>query len=72
MGHASIQITFDLYGHLMPGNEREAVTLIDAFLARDAISFDLPASFGGAVDAKRLMLSLWLSIQSACRRLAGC
>jgi integrase len=36
MGHASIQITFDLYGHLMPGNEREAVTLIDAFLARDA------------------------------------
>ncbi len=36
MGHASIQITFDLYGHLMPGNEREAVALIDAFLGRES------------------------------------
>jgi integrase len=34
LGHASIQTTFDLYGHLMPGNENEAVTLIDAYLER--------------------------------------
>jgi integrase len=35
-GHASIQTTFDLYGHLMPGSEEEAVALIDAYLERAA------------------------------------
>lgn len=34
LGHASIRTTFDLYGHLMPGNENEAVALVDAYLAR--------------------------------------
>ena len=34
MGHASITITLDRYGHLMPGNESEAAALLDAFLAR--------------------------------------
>jgi integrase len=34
LGHASIQTTFDLYGHLMPGNEEEAVALVDAYLGR--------------------------------------
>jgi integrase len=33
-GHASIQITLDRYGHLMPGAEEEAVGLLDAYLAR--------------------------------------
>lgn len=32
MGHSSIKLTFDLYGHLMPGSEREAAALLDAFL----------------------------------------
>lgn len=32
MGHASIKTTFDLYGHLMPGNEQEAAALLDAYL----------------------------------------
>ncbi|CAN5131264.1 site-specific integrase [soil metagenome] len=34
LGHSSIQITFDTYGHLMPGNEEEAAGLLDAYLAR--------------------------------------
>jgi integrase len=34
LGHASIQTTFDLYGHLMPGSEEEAVALVDAYLER--------------------------------------
>jgi integrase len=34
MGHANISITLDRYGHLMPGNEDEAATLLDAYLAR--------------------------------------
>lgn len=34
MGHASISITFDVYGHLMPGGESEARERIDSYLAR--------------------------------------
>jgi len=34
MGHANISITLDLYGHLMPGNEKEAAALLDTYLAR--------------------------------------
>ena len=34
MGHANISITFDRYGHLMPGNEQEAADLLDAYLVR--------------------------------------
>jgi integrase len=32
MGHGSIQITFDRYGHLMPGSEDEVRGLLDAYL----------------------------------------
>jgi integrase len=32
MGHASITITIDRYGHLLPGNEREAAGLLDLWL----------------------------------------
>lgn len=34
VGHSSIQVTFDLYGHLMPGGEAEAAALLDAYLER--------------------------------------
>jgi integrase len=34
MGHSSITITYDRYGHLMPGNEDEAAALLDAYLQR--------------------------------------
>lgn len=34
MGHASISITFDVYGHLMPGGEDEARGHVDAYLDR--------------------------------------
>jgi integrase len=34
MGHTSVTITLDRYGHLMPGNEAEAAALLDGFLAR--------------------------------------
>jgi hypothetical protein len=32
MGHSSITITMDRYGHLMPGSEDEAAGLLDAYL----------------------------------------
>ena len=34
MGHASITITLDRYGHLFPGNEEQAAALIDSNLDR--------------------------------------
>jgi hypothetical protein len=42
MGHASITITLDRYGHLFPGSEDEAAGLLDAYLAW--------AASAGAVD----------------------
>jgi hypothetical protein len=33
MGHASVMITLDRYGHLFPGNEGEAASTLDAYLA---------------------------------------
>ena len=35
MGHASITITLDRYGHLFPGNEAEAADLLDGYFARE-------------------------------------
>ena len=32
IGHASISITMDRYGHLMPGSEMEAAGQLDAYL----------------------------------------
>jgi integrase len=34
MGHSSIQVTYDRYGHLMPGSEAEVAGLLDTYLAR--------------------------------------
>jgi len=36
MGHSSITVTIDRYGHLMPGNEKEAARLLDAFVVKHA------------------------------------
>jgi integrase len=44
LGHSSISITFDRYGHLMPGNEEEAAGLLDAYLERARKA--TPASMG--------------------------
>jgi integrase len=34
MGHSSIGVTYDTYGHLFPGNEAEAASLLDAYIAQ--------------------------------------
>ena len=38
MGPASIQVTFDVYGHLMPGGLDEALDAFDSYLERAATS----------------------------------
>jgi integrase len=49
MGHANISVTMDLYGHLLPGSEEEALELFDAMLARGVQ--DDPTSPGTSPDA---------------------
>lgn len=34
MGHSSITVTLDVYGHLMPGDEADAADKLDAYLSR--------------------------------------
>jgi integrase len=34
IGHSNIAVTFDRYGHLMPGNENEAAGMLDVYLDR--------------------------------------
>ncbi|MBA3562105.1 MAG: site-specific integrase [Actinobacteria bacterium] len=59
MGHASITITLDRYGHLMPGNEAEAANLLDAYLARErdasgaSVAARMPHSRNGVRLRKR-------------------
>ncbi len=48
MGHSSVTITFDRYGHLMPGNEAEAATLLGAYLERADTCARLAAVGSGA------------------------
>lgn len=36
MGHQSITVTYDRYGHLMPGSETEAAALLDSYLLKRA------------------------------------
>jgi integrase len=38
MGHSTINITLDRYGHLLPGSESEAAGLLDTYLSGQAVS----------------------------------
>ena len=35
MGHSSITVRLDRYGHLLPGNEHQAAQLLDSYLAHN-------------------------------------
>jgi integrase len=48
MGHATIAITLDHYGHLMPGSEAEAATLLDGCLDAHKQSAEATARAAGA------------------------
>jgi integrase len=55
MGHSSITVTLDRYGHLFAGSEGEAAVLLDAYLAESherARSASLPESDCGEVVGK--------------------
>jgi integrase len=42
MGHSSITITLDRYGHLLPGNETEAALLLDSWLKKNTTASRRP------------------------------
>jgi integrase len=54
MGHASITITLDRYGHLFPGAEDEAGALLDAFLERSLE--DSPGNSRGSFHPREAVL----------------
>ena len=43
-----LQVTFDRYGHLMPGNEAEAMSLMDAYLERMSRTGDAKLASGAS------------------------
>jgi integrase len=47
MGHSSVAITLDRYGHLMPGSEAVAAQLLDSYLAAEAGEAVPPLAGGG-------------------------
>jgi integrase len=44
MGHSSITVTLDRYGHLMPGNGREAAVMVASYLRRETLGLDRASS----------------------------
>ncbi len=42
MGHSSIAVTYDVYGHLLDGAEAEAASRVDAFLAARVVAKNVP------------------------------
>jgi integrase len=57
MGHSSIQVTVDLYGHLIPGGNKQAVDRLDppAPQPNSATSAQPAATFAGPVSSDQLM-----------------
>jgi hypothetical protein len=51
MGHATISITLDRYGHLMPGSESEAGALLDEYLTAQAKRAEEAARSAGVLHA---------------------
>lgn len=49
MGHASITVTLDTYGHLMPGSEAEAAVLVESYLTAQQERAEAAARSAGEV-----------------------
>jgi len=47
MGHANVSITLDRYGHLMPGSEAEAASLLDTYMTAQRESAEEAARAAG-------------------------
>jgi len=69
MGHGSIAITLDRYGHLLPGSESEAAGLLDAFFERTNTQGSGGSRLG--VIVPRIVPQGWLAAGNLARGAAG-
>ena len=53
MGHSSIQVTFDTYGHLFPQSKKESVNKLDAALSAALSSKSLGSEKGRGAGPTR-------------------
>ena len=76
MGHSSIKVTVDIYGHLIPGGNKAAVDGLDgpvnnvSFKAESATSAQ-PAVMSGITGGPELLDSMWCARQELNLRPAG-
>ena len=67
MGHSSIAITVDLYGHLIPGSNRQAVDRLDepVMVRWDGVGSATPAQPGSHVESRDSANSLKTMVRPA-------
>jgi integrase len=53
LGHQSIQLTVDTYGHLVPGGNKQAVDRLDEATIRNPDATSLPEPLGSIAASKR-------------------
>jgi len=61
MGHSSITVTLDRYGHLFPGSEAEAADLLDTYLQRANTAARVAAVSDGSPPAQDRQERHWVS-----------
>ena len=75
MGHSSIAITVDLYGHLIPGGNRQAVDRLDepVIVRWDGVGSATPAQPGSHVESRDSanLLNCWCARQELNLRPTG-
>jgi len=56
MGHSSIQVTVDLYGHLIPGGNKQAVDRLDSTVQKAVAEVEsaTPAQLGWSPEPKEI------------------
>jgi len=76
MGHSSIQITIDVYGHLIPGGNKQAVDRLgepvaDRFLKSDSATPAQPTIENAVGYGTQLLENIWCARQDLNLRPAG-
>src|SRR3990167_1762192 len=71
MGHSSIQVTVDCYGHLIPGGNKQAVDRLDTPLAQPAFHAESATPAQPTRDVTRVREQESLGDQAVTRRRYG-
>jgi len=71
MGHSSIQVTVDLYGHLIPGGNKQAVDRLDLPVDKPRLWLHSATPAQPSRDAERMSAREGLGDQAVTRRRYG-